>query len=327
MNPANRWEPRRGFARVLRVSATVLPAALSAGFAFALVQVLPAPGTSGQTAGWWITLALAVVIFAVVCQRLFRRLIPAASLLELSLTFPDAAPSRFNAALRTRSVRTLQREVAEGKLDPAETPTDAALQLIGMSNALTNHDRSTRGHTERVRAYSLTIGEELGLTATDLEKLRWAAMIHDVGKLRVPPAILTKPGRPTDDEWAELAKHPGHGAEYAEPLRGWLGDWTDVAGQHHEHWDGSGYPVGLSGTDISLGARIVAVADAFDVMTSVRSYKHGSPAAQAKAELTRCAGSQFDPDVVKAMLGVSIPKPRTVRLGSWFARFRFGRSR
>ncbi|MGI9610609.1 MAG: Ig-like domain-containing protein [Acidimicrobiia bacterium] len=297
----------------------MLPIALSVGFAFTLINVLPAPGTSGQTAGWWITLALTVVIFSVGSERVFRRLIPAAALLELSLAFPDAAPSRFNAALRTRSVRTLQREVAEGELDPAEAPTEAALQLIDMSTALTNHDRATRGHTERVRAYSLTIGEELGLPESELEKLRWAAMIHDVGKLKVPAAILAKPGKPTEAEWAELAKHPGYGAEYAEPLRDWLGDWTDVAGQHHENWDGSGYPVGLSGTDISLGARIVAVADAFDVMTSIRSYKDGSPTEEAKAELARCSGSQFDPEVVKAMLGVSIPKRRTGGLAAWLA--------
>ncbi|MFW2383667.1 MAG: Ig-like domain-containing protein, partial [Acidimicrobiales bacterium] len=220
---------------------------------------------------------------------------------------------------RTRSVRTLQREVAEGELDPADAPTAAALQLIDMSTALTNHDRATRGHTERVRAYSLTIGEELGLPEAELEKLRWAAMIHDVGKLKVPAAILAKPGKPTEAEWAELAKHPGYGAEYAEPLRDWLGDWTDVAGQHHENWDGSGYPVGLSGTDISLGARIVAVADAFDVMTSIRSYKDGSPTDEAKAELARCAGTQFDPEVVKAMLEVSIPKRRTGGLAAWLA--------
>ncbi|NNE96731.1 MAG: HD domain-containing protein [Acidimicrobiales bacterium] len=319
MNPAHRWEPRPGFARALRLSAALLPIVLSVMFAFLLIRLLPSPATPGQTAGWWATLALTVVIFAVGCERVFRRLIPAATLLELSLAFPDAAPSRFNAALRTRSVRTLQRELSEGNLDPASAPGEAVVQLIDMSTALTNHDRATRGHTERVRAYAILIGEEMGLPEPEIERLRWAAMIHDVGKLKVPASILSKPSRPTDAEWAELSKHPGYGAEYVEPLRPWLHDWTDVAGQHHEHWDGSGYPVGLSGTDISLGARIVAVADAFDVMTSIRSYKDGSPVAEAKAELARCAGSQFDPEVVKAMLGVSMPRRRGWGLAAWFA--------
>ncbi len=318
MDPAQGWAPRRGFARILRIAAFLLPIALSIIFAFVLVGILPAPATPGQTAGWWATLAIAVVLFSMGTDQLFSRLLPAASLLELSLTFPDATPSRFRAAMKTRSVRSLQREIANGNLDPLEAPTEAAQQLIEMANALTLHDRATRGHTERVRAYSLLIGEEMGLNPEELEKLRWAAMIHDVGKLKVSADILNSEGRPTDAEWEELSQHPLYGAEYAEPLRDWLGQWVDAAGQHHEKWDGTGYPLGLSGKNISLGGRIVAVADAFDVMTSVRSYKEGMADDAAKAELARCAGKQFDPDVVKAMLRVSIPKRRLTG-AAWFA--------
>ena len=109
---------------------------------------------------------------------------------------------------------------------------------------LAKHDRLTRGHSERVRAYSEIIGEELGLPAADLEKLRWAALVHDVGKMAVSPEILNKPGRPTDEEWQELRNHPTAGARLLAPLEPWLGEWVGAATEHHERVDGKGYPAG-----------------------------------------------------------------------------------
>ena len=156
------------------------------------------------------------------------------------------------------------------------------------------------------------IGEELHLSDDDLSKLQWAGLLHDVGKLFVPTEILTKPGSLTSEEFEVVKGHPAWGAELCEPLRGWLGEWVDAVGQHHERWVGGGYPAGIAGEDIALAARVVAVADAFDVMTSARSYKPPVSAASARDELTRCAGTQFDPRVVRAFLNLSLGRLRLV---------------
>jgi hypothetical protein len=135
----------------------------------------------------------------------------------------------------------------------------------------------------------------------------------------VPRAILAKRGEPTDEEWAFLREHPAAGARLAAPLRDWLGEWGDAIEQHHERWDGRGYPRGLAGTEISLAARIVAVADVFDVITSSRTYKEPSTPSAARMEITRCAGSQFDPDVVRAFLAISVRRGRLAGALAWVA--------
>ncbi|MDP8991942.1 MAG: HD-GYP domain-containing protein, partial [Actinomycetota bacterium] len=158
----------------------------------------------------------------------------------------------------------------------------------------------------------------------DRDRLRWAALLHDVGKLHVPSRILNKPGKPTEKEWEQLRSHPMEGAKIAAPLAGWLGPWADAIGQHHERWDGGGYPSGLSGEDISLAARIVAVADTFEVITAPRPYKRPVNAEAARQELARCAGSHFDPAVVRAFLNISIGRLR-MAMGpvSWLAQLPF----
>ncbi|MEL6983455.1 MAG: Ig-like domain-containing protein, partial [Actinomycetota bacterium] len=177
---------------------------------------------------------------------------------------------------------------------------------------LNRHDRLTRGHTERVRAYSVMIGEELGLEPAELELLNWSGLVHDVGKLAVPPEILNKPGKPDAEEWAILRNHPAAAEELVAPLRPWLGEWAESATQHHERFDGAGYPLGLAAHDITLAGRIVAVADAYDVMTSARSYKRPMPAQDARRELAINAGTQFDPVVVRAFLNVALGRLRLV---------------
>ena len=162
------------------------------------------------------------------------------------------------------------------------------------------HDRLTRGHSERVRAYSELIGHELKLPTADMEKLRWASLLHDVGKLTVPEEILNKDGRPTEEEWQVLQGHPAAGGAIPEPLRPWLGDWIHAADQHHCRWDGTGYPDGLSGEEIPLMARILAVADAYDAMTSDRPYRAGMPSEQAESIIEDGAGRQWDADCVEA---------------------------
>ena len=125
--------------------------------------------------------------------------------------------------------------------------------------------------------------------------MQWAALIHDIGKIAVPPEILNKKGAPTKHEWDILRTHPGEGEALAAPVAPWLGEWVHAIGGHHEKWDGTGYPRGLAGAAIPRAATIVAVADSFEVMTAVRSYKKAMPLADARAELTRCAGTHLTP--------------------------------
>jgi hypothetical protein len=246
-------------------------------------------------------------------DRQAKRLLPLAMMLRLSLVFPDRAPSRFSSALRSGSTKALQRAVERREsLDDFVTTQKSAEHILELIGAVSKHDRLTRGHCERVRAYADLIGQQMGLDAESRGKLHWAALLHDVGKLNVPAEILNKKSRLTPDEWRIVRNHPAASERWLAPLRGWLGDWALAASQHHERWDGDGYPLGLKGDQISLAGRIVGVADAFDVMTAARSYKKPYPAAQARTELANNAGTQFDPKVVRAFLAVSLGKLRLV---------------
>jgi putative nucleotidyltransferase with HDIG domain len=198
-----------------------------------------------------------------------------------------------------------------------------AARIVTLAAAETAHDRRTRGHSERVRALTDMIADELHLGATDRDRLRWSALLHDVGKLAVHPQILNKPGALSDEEWEQVRLHPLEGAKLVEPLAGWLGPWARTIAEHHERYDGSGYPAGLAGKDIGYGARIVAVADSYDVMTAARSYKKPIGPDAARQELARCAGSQFDPDVVMAFLAVSVWRLRFAAPLSWLGSFGF----
>ena len=294
-----RWGARPALARVVRVTAVALPIATSVAFVYAAARIVAPPtGSFARYLGWWAALSGAATVVLIVVGKLSRRLLPLAALLRLSLVFPDGAPSRFRTALESGTVKSLEERLTEAKRDP-NAPTDvAARRLLALVGSLDTHDSLTRGHSERVRAYAQMIGRELGLNRRDVELLNWSALLHDVGKLEVPREILTKHGRPTDDEWAVLRRHPEFGAALVEPLRGWLGEWGNAVSDHHERWDGGGYPHGTAGNDISLGGRIVAVADVFDVITSARTYKQASSAADARTELAQCAGTQFDPEIV-----------------------------
>ncbi|MGB5758216.1 MAG: HD-GYP domain-containing protein, partial [Acidimicrobiales bacterium] len=286
---------------MIRIAIYAAPIAASIAAVIAVGRVIPRPGSFVATAIWWVGLTAIATIVLWLADRSLRRLLPVAALFKLSLVFPDRAPSRFKTAIRAGTVRQLQRQVEAGTFS-SSTPQEAAEQLIGLAATLNSHDRLTRGHTERVRAYATMIGEEMGLEGSDLELLNWSGLVHDIGKLAVPPEILNKPGKPTEEEWVILRNHPAMADELVEPLRAWLGQWAESATQHHERYDGQGYPLGLAGDEITLAGRIVAVADAYDVMTSTRSYKKPMSTVTARAELADNAGTQFDPTVVRAFL-------------------------
>src|SRR5581483_8346036 len=308
------WAARPLQAWAVRSIAFLAPIAGSFAFVhFASTWLTPPLGTIWSFLAWWFGLSLAATFVLTGLDRVFRRLLPLSALLKLSLVFPDETPSRFKIALRSGGADTLeQRLEAVRQAKAADTPRESAARLLELVAALNMHDRLTRGHSERVRAYSVLIGEQIGLSRHELDLLNWSALLHDIGKLEVDQAILTKPGRPSDEEWQILRNHPLFGEELTEPLREWLAEWRDAIGYHHERWDGDGYPRGVGGSEIPLAGRIVAVADVFDVMTSARSYKEAGNSVTARQEIARCAETQFDPRVVRAFLNVSLGRMRMV---------------
>jgi putative two-component system response regulator len=171
-----------------------------------------------------------------------------------------------------------------------------------LTSAVEAKDTSTAGHAQRVTAYAVTLAEEIG--GIDLDRFRLACELHDVGKIGVPDAVLNRPARLSEEEYRLVAAHPSTGARILEPLI----DDEMVLGTvrwHHERWDGRGYPDRLVGDGIPLAARVLAVADTLDAITSSRAYRTAQPWQAAVAEIRRCSGSQFDPTVVTAFDRVS----------------------
>ncbi len=182
--------------------------------------LVPAPrGWGLPRIAWWIGLSAAAMVVLVGIDRLTRRLLPLAALLKLALVFPDEAPSRFRTALNAGTTVDLQERLARARAGhDDETPAEAIERLLGFVAALSTHDHVTRGHSERVRAYSQMIAKELRLGRDDVDRLNWAALLHDIGKLEVPAEILNKPGRPTrrrvaaDPQPSRARRPPGSAA-------------------------------------------------------------------------------------------------------------------
>jgi putative two-component system response regulator len=179
--------------------------------------------------------------------------------------------------------------------------------IDAMINALEAKDFYTRGHAHRVTIYSVATAREMGLSDPEVEDLRRASVLHDLGKIGVREVILNKPGKLTDAEFAEIVRHPEISVSILEPIP-FFRPLLPAILHHHEQFDGSGYPGRLSGDRIPLASRIMAVADTFDAMTSTRAYRKALPVAAAIEEIRRCSGVQFDPDIVPYFLAC---QPRT----------------
>jgi response regulator RpfG family c-di-GMP phosphodiesterase len=175
--------------------------------------------------------------------------------------------------------------------------------LRALARALEARDVETAGHSDRVVAYSLRLGRELGLSHNELIALEQGALLHDIGKIGVRDSILLKPGPLTSEEWGEMREHIIHGLHIIHGID-FLKGAASVVGQHHEKYNGSGYPQGLIGEQIHINARIFAVADAFDAITSDRPYRAAASYMHARKEITINAGTHFDPGVVNAFLKI-----------------------
>lgn len=171
--------------------------------------------------------------------------------------------------------------------------------LKALTAALETRDSETHGHSERVVTYSLRLGREYGLSSEEMKALEFGSLLHDIGKIGVPDSILRKPGKLTEEEWVRMREHPLHGQQILRGIE-FLQGASRVVAQHHEKWDGTGYPLGLQKEEIDICARIFAVADAFDAITSDRVYRRGKSYEAAAQELDDWAGRQFDPKVVEA---------------------------
>jgi HD domain len=305
---SERWEPRHLSSWLVRAVAVSAPLAVSVTGSVALQALLPTPDGLAQTLGHVLLLLACGMALVYPAERATRRLAPIAMLLRLSLVFPNAAPSRFRVARDSSDPQALQRELDEGSISAKRGESDAAGMLLSLLAALTAHDTRTRGHSERVRVFSEMLGDELGVPEAGRERLRWAALLHDIGKLGVSAEVLNHPGELDEAQWKVVHGHPAFGAKLVAPLALWLGEWHAAVEQHHERFDGGGYPHGLAGQDISLGARIIAVADSFDTMVTPRSYRAAMAPEAARREVALHASTQFDPVVVRALLNLSIPR-------------------
>ena len=173
--------------------------------------------------------------------------------------------------------------------------------LLGLANALEAKDPYTRGHSQRVSALARRLAEVSGLPSREVDVIAQAGLLHDIGKIGVPEAVLGKPGRLDPDEWEIMRRHPVIGAQIVAPFE-FFAAGAIIVRHHHERWDGSGYPDGLRGTAIPLGARIVAVADVYDALTSSRPYRQALPHHTAIQYIGEEAGRTLDEDIAAALI-------------------------
>jgi putative nucleotidyltransferase with HDIG domain len=182
----------------------------------------------------------------------------------------------------------------------ADAPQRDAIEALAV--ALLERDRYTGEHSEAVIDMSGAVARNLGCSAAEVERVKSAALLHDIGKVAIPDDILHKPGPLTDDEWRLMREHPVIGERILRVLPG-LGTIARIVRHEHERWDGRGYPDGLVGEAIPLGSRIIIAADTYHAITSDRPYRAARSHSEAVDELTRCAGTQFDPRVTAALIG------------------------
>ena len=196
------------------------------------------------------------------------------------------------------------KQINEKLEDSKEQLEQAYLDMIQtLRYTVEAKDSYTRGHSDRVSEYSVLIGEKLGLSEEQIKTLRIGGLFHDIGKIGIPDSILLKPAKLTDDEYSQIKNHPSIGAHILRNATIFK-EIIPIVKHHHEKYDGNGYPSRLKGEEIPYMARIAAVADTFDAMTSRRSYRGPIDIEHVKEEIKRCEGTQFDPQIAEAFLDI-----------------------
>jgi len=239
------------------------------------------------------------------------------TLKRLFATGPEAFEEIYSRLKQfTESLAATERTNGAPAKDAAEPAGPQALPqavldtVTSLAFAIDAKDHYTQGHSQKVSAYAALIAEALDLSDLEVEEIRLGGVLHDIGKVAIPENILNKNGPLNPDEWETMKSHVTFGAKILDPLTP-LARIREMVLHHHEFFDGSGYPQAISGEEIPLGARIIAVADAYDTITSDRTYKKARAAAEALAELQRCANAQFDAKIVEAFVRAmrKLPSP------------------
>jgi len=194
-------------------------------------------------------------------------------------------------------------EISESSGQASFEPLPAIVMdtLTSLALAVDAKDQFTQGHSHKVSSYAVLLAEAIGLDGPEIEAIRLGGMLHDVGKVGIVESILNKSGPLNSEEWEEMKRHVEYGSKLLEPLRG-IQNIREMVAHHHEFFDGSGYPDGLAGERIPLGARIIAIADAYDTITSERTYKKARTPQEAFLELERCGSGQFDPELLRIFI-------------------------
>lgn len=263
-------------------------------------------------------------------EEIYRRLE------QFTQSLPDASGAEAKGRARRRARRgpgregqELTAEVQEEAAGPLSELNPAVIETVtSLAFAIDAKDHYTQGHSQKVSAYAVLLAQALAANGRDagadgseskaaaladaqVEEIRLAALLHDIGKVGIPEAILNKVGPLDADEWETMKTHAHLGAKILEPLRG-IARIQEMVRHHHEFFDGSGYPERIVGDRIPLGARIITIADAYDTITSERTYKKARTAEEAFAELERCAGTQFDPDLIRMFIQALRRLPRPI---------------
>jgi len=220
----------------------------------------------------------------------------------------DEVAMAIQKALEKRRLKLEIRGYQQFLEDKVEEQTGEIRKIFlgsieALVSALETKDKYTGGHSRRVTEIALALGKELGLSAQDMEDLRWGSLLHDVGKIAVNQVIQNKPDKLTLEEYEHIMTHSHIGADIVRPIVN--GKIVEMIEHHHDHYNGEGLHQVIAGDDIPLGARIIAVADAFDAMISDRPYRSALPIKEAIDEVKRCAGTQFDPVVANAFLKIA----------------------
>jgi HD-GYP domain-containing protein (c-di-GMP phosphodiesterase class II) len=216
---------------------------------------------------------------------------------------PDAGSLRDQLKVFAREIGILYtaERVRTRELEHAlETAREMYIATMkSLAHVVEAKDPTTRGHLDRTAHYGVALARRIDPVLADRPEVAYGFFLHDIGKVGIPESILCKAGPLTELEWIVMRSHPNQGARIMEPIP-FMGEAVEIVRSHHERWDGAGYPRGLRGEDIPLAARIFAIADSFDAMTSDRPYRSALPIEAAIEEIRRGAGTQFDPECVKA---------------------------